>query len=225
MKTIIIGSGEVGTALGNVLKDYDPFFIDIKDTTYTTYSATIADEPAILHICFPYSETFIQDVLRYQEACTPAPLYTVIHSTVPVGTSRKCAAIHSPIRGIHPHLEEGIRTFVKFIGGEDASKVADYFRRAGLRVMLFDKTETTEAMKLLDTEYYREVIEFAHRAKRYCDYNGLNFHEVYTLANETYNEGYTRLGRPEFVRPVLQPIMTPIGGHCVTQNHNLIKYA
>lgn len=216
MKTLIIGAGEVGTALQKVLIDYEPQFIDPK--------LGVVDEgltAEIIHICFPYSDKFIDYVKEYQEKYKPK--YTVIHSTVPVGTSNTLAAIHSPIRGIHPNLEEGIRTFVKFLGGRDSSMVADYFRRAGLQVCLFDKAETTEAMKLFDTEYYRACIEFAHRVKRFCDKNNLNFHEVYTLGNQTYNEGYTKLGHPEFVRPVLQPIMTPIGGHCVTQNSKLIN--
>lgn len=216
MKSLVIGAGEVGMALLKILRKN--YTVDVYDTNG---AYTIKDSYDILHICFPYSENFVPQVLKYQEKFLPK--FTVIHSTVPLGTSAKCGAIHSPIRGLHPNLESGIRTFVKFLGGHDASGVADYFRRAGLKVFLFDKSETTEAMKLLDTEYYRVNIEFAHRVKRYCDSNGLNFHEVYTLANQTYNEGYTALGHPEFVRPVLQPIMGPISGHCVMPNKELIK--
>lgn len=108
------------------------------------------------------------------------------------------------------------------IGGKDASLVADYFRRAGLKVVLFDEQETTEAAKLFLTEYYKVCIEFTKRVKTYCDENNLNFSEVYTIPNAIYNEGYKALGFSEFVRPILQPIMTPIGGHCVAQNSELI---
>jgi len=209
MKHLIIGDGEVGTALGSAMEiavwgkhDWSEHF-------------------DIIHICFPYSEEFESEIKRYQELHTPK--YTIIHSTVPLGTSRKCGAIHSPIRGIHPNLEEGIRTFVKFIGGEQASEVADEFRRKGMKVMLFDEPETTEAMKLFDTEYYRVCIEFAQRVKRYCDKHQLSYSEVYRLANITYNEGYKELGHPEFVRPVLEPIMKEIGGHCVMPNKKLIE--
>lgn len=215
MRSLIIGMGEVGKALYQVLKDYQPDTYDIDGR------GSIANPPEILHICFPYSERFLDEVKAYQEKYQPK--YTVIHSSVPVGTSRQCGATHSPIRGIHPDLYAGIKQFVKFIGGEEASEVADYFRRAGLRVMLFDKSETTELMKLGDTEYYRVCIEYTKLMKERCDKLGLNFHEVYTLANQTYNEGYTQLGHPEFVRPVLQPIMKPIGGHCVMKNKELIQ--
>lgn len=216
-RSVIIGAGEVGESLFHVLEQYQP---ELHDPIKNLYA--FADGGTdYLHICFAYSPNFIEDVKKYQEQFKPT--YTIIHSTVPVGTSRAVSAIHSPIRGIHPNLEDGIRTFVKFIGGQQSSLVADYFRRAGLKVYLFDAQETTEAMKLFDTEYYRHCIEFAKEVKTYCDEHALNFHEVYTLANQTYNEGYTLLGHSEFVRPVLQPIMTPIGGHCVMPNKVLLE--
>lgn len=215
MKTLIIGMGEVGEALRKVLGDYVPQFLDKKFTLREVHG--VFD---IIHICFPYSKNFVEQVKSYQKKYKPK--YTVIHSTVPVGTSTLVGAVHSPIRGIHPHLESGIRTFPKCLGGRHASGVADYFRRAGLRVVLFDKSETTEAMKLFDTQYYLECIRFAHRVKKYCDKHGLNFHEVYTIPNQDYNAGYSALGHPEFVRPVLQPIMTPVGGHCLMPNEVLL---
>lgn len=216
MKTIIAGAGEVGTALGKVLAQYKPEFIDPQMGYHS--SSVNCD---ILHITFPFSEKFVEEVENLKSLHTPK--YVVVHSTVPVGVCEELGAISSPIRGLHPKLEEGIRTFVKFIGGEQASEVADYFRKAGLRVMLFDKSATTEAFKLFDTEYYRACIEFAHRVKKYCDEQELSFHEVYTLGNQTYGEGYLKLGYPEYVRPVLQPIDGPIKGHCVLPNAELIK--
>ena len=230
MRTIIVGYGQIGIALYKILKEHYPIGVvddkkegadfEVLDSPYNQGN-TVVGEYDILHICFPYSDEFISEVKRYQALYKPK--YTVIHSTVPRGTSDKCGAIHSPIRGIHPNLESGIRTFPKFLGGKQASEVADYFRKAGLKVILYDKAETTEALKLFDTEYYRHCIEFAQRVKRYCDERGLNFSEVYTIPNQTYNEGYTKLGMSEVVRPVLQPIMKEIGGHCLIPNSKLIQ--
>lgn len=212
--------GEVGKALHKVLEETYTYQIEKLDKLEIVPSRLSGKTFEIMHICFPYSEEFINEVKKYQKKFEPK--YTIIHSTVPVGTTRKVAGIHSPIRGVHPKLEEGIKTFVKFLGGPEASEVADFFRRANMKVMLFDEPETTEAMKLFSTEYYRTVIEFAHRVKHYCDKNDLNFHEVYTLSNQTYNEGYKELGHPEFMRPVLQPIMGKIGGHCILPNKEMI---
>jgi UDP-glucose 6-dehydrogenase len=211
--------GEVGQALARVLTDYDLQWLDDTEKPVIFQDGTM--QPEIMHVCFPYSDKFIDYVKEYQNKYNPK--FTVIHSTVPVGTCVQVGAVHSPIRGLHPNLESGIRTFPKFLGGERASEVADYFRRAGLKVVLFNKSETTEAAKLFDTEYYRVCIEFSHRVKKLCDKEGLSYHEVYTLWNQTYNEGYTELGHSEFVRPVLQPIMKEIGGHCVLPNKELIK--
>lgn len=217
MKTIIVGMGEVGYSLATVLAPY----YDQETYDFGGVEPKLGETFEIMHICFPYSEKFEDYVKAYQERFEPK--YTVVHSTTPVGTCARLGVIHSPIRGIHPHLTEGIKTFVKFIGGPQASEVADYFRRAGLKVCLYDKSETTEAAKLFDTEYYRTCIEFAQRVKKFADSHGLSYHEVYTIFNQTYNEGYTYLNHPEFVRPVLQPIMGPIGGHCVLPNKQLIE--
>lgn len=224
---LIVGyMGEVGRALYDIFyqADYNAIAgIDRNPSEGIQDCSGIGDNTKfdILHICIPFGPRFEQIVREYQKEFKSK--FTVIHSTVPVGTCSKLNAIHSPIRGIHPNLKEGIMTFPKLLGGKDASKVADAFRRVGMKVILYDKSETTEAAKLFDTEYYRACIEFAQRVKTYCDKQGLSFHEVYTLPNITYNEGYTELGHPEFVRPVLQPIMTPIGGHCVLPNKELIN--
>ena len=199
-KNLIIGLGEVGNAIQRVFgnsntKVYDSFFATlprgIEDVEY-------------MHICFPYSESFVGFVQKYQDLFKPK--WTIIHSSVPVGTTKRIEnAVHAPIRGLHPNLEKGIRIFPMFIGGTAGSNVADYFRKVGLKIILIDQSEATEAGKLLDTEYYKVCIEFAQRVKVYCDDHDLNFHEVYTLFNQTYNEGYKDLHHDEFIRPVHLP--------------------
>lgn len=217
-RNLIIGLGEVGTAIRKVFGNAETRYYDNKQDKFPQNISDIE----YMHICFPYSKTFIDDVQTYQ--ATFHPKYTIIHSSVPVGTTVQVhtKTVHAPIRGLHPDLEKGIRTFAMFIGGGYGSEVADYFRRAGLKIILVDNSEATEAGKLFDTEYYKVCIEFAKRVKEYCNEYELNFHEVYTLFNDTYNKGYLSLHRPEFVRPVLQPIMTPIGGHCVENNSKLL---
>lgn len=210
---LIIGEGEVGTALYNVLKTVYPFTMFARDTNLTGFD--------LMHICFSYDENFVSEVKRYQNEFRPR--ITVIHSTVPVGTSRKLNACHSPIVGKHPSLEDSIRTFVKFVGGRDADEVAQCLGRAGLKVQICRKSETTELAKLLDTLYYGACIEYAKEAERMCNIYDVPFNEVYTLFNQNYNQGYQKLGYPEYTRPILQPIQRKIGGHCVVPNLSLIK--
>lgn len=211
MVDLVIGAGEIGTAIQAIFNS-DVIGRDM---------VAPKDDYDLLHICFPYSNEFIDQVERYQSKYRAR--YTIIHSTVPLGVNRKLRGVASPCRGIHPNLEKGIRTFPKILAGQDASLVADYFRKAGLKVILYDEPEAAEAAKLFDTEYYRHCIEFAKEVKEYCMKHNLNYSEVYTIPNITYNEGYKELGHPEYQRPVLQPIMTDIGGHCLLPNQKLLK--
>lgn len=213
MKTLIIGRGEVGTALTQVLNK--TYSVELTDRTEAP------KDTDIIHICFPYTENFESEVKRYQELYKPK--YTVIHSTVPVGICSKLEATHSPIRGIHPHLREGIETFVKFVGGKNADEVADYFRKAGLKVQMCRKSETTELAKILSTTRYGWDIEFAKQTEKECDKYKVPFSEAYNLWTETYNEGYQKLGHKEYTRPILQPLQKKIGGHCICQNLKLLK--
>ena len=207
MKTLIIGFGEVGEALYEILINTKPDILDMEEGVTETFE--------IIHICFPYSEHFVKEVKRYQRKYKPK--YTVIHSTVPVGTSKECDAIHSPIVGIHPYLVKSIETFTKFLGGKDADKVADHFRKAGIKVYVTDKSETTELMKIMSTDFYGLCIEYTKEVKKMCDKYKVPF-EMWTLWTNNYNQGYTVLGHPEFNRPNLIPITKKIGGHCILPN-------
>ncbi len=213
MKGVIIGAGEIGTALDNILKQYYETFL-------TNERDFKMEGIEILHICFPYSDEFVSEVKRYQELYKPK--YTVIHSTVPVGTSKGLNAIHSPVIGLHPFLEESIKTFTKYLGGKEAGDVADYFRKANIKVYITDKSETTELMKLLSTTKFGLDIEYTKEVKRLCDRYKVPY-EAWTLWNDTYNKGYEKLGYPEYKRPQLIPIMKKIDGHCIIPNLDLLK--
>lgn len=215
MRQIIVGFGEVGAALAEVLKItavHDP-------AKGRTVQPAIYD---VLHVALPYNSDFHSTVRQYQKDY--APSVTVIHSTVPVGTSSALGALHSPVRGVHPNLAEGLRTFVKFIGGAGvaATVVERIFEQAGIATYLVDKPENTEAMKLWETTQYGLFILLEKEIYRYCQEHGLDFETVYTAANRTYNDGYLALGRTDVLRPVLKQQDGPIGGHCVLPNAELL---
>lgn len=212
MKTLIVGYGEIGKSLYEIFKNHYTVSCIDKDEVSPMF-------PEIMHVSFPYSENFINQVKEYQRFYKPK--YTIIHSTVPVGTSRKCDAIHSPVVGLHPFLKESILTFTKFLGGEKASEVADYFRKANIKIYLTDKQETTELMKIGCTTYHGLCVEYTKEMKRLCDEYKVPF-ELWTMWNENYSSGYEKLGHPEYKRPNLVPIMKKIGGHCVLPNLNFI---
>ena len=204
MKSLIIGAGEVGKGLHKVIGG------KIMD------KEVIKGKFDIIHICFPYSKNFSLEVTKYQLMFKPK--FTVIHSTVPIGTSKKLKAIHSPIRGVHPYLAKGIKTFVKYIGGTGAEIIGKFFKDKGMKVRIVADSDTTEALKLWDTTQYGAMILLNKEIFNWCKENKVDFDIIYTEANKTYNEGYVKLGRPEVVRPHLKYTDGKIGGHCVYQN-------
>ena len=217
MTDIIIGGGEIGKSIRELFNDYPNFMYDISDGPVPT---SYPNECRLLHVCFPFSKDFIKQVKKYQKRFNPG--YTVIHSTVPIGTTRKLRAVHSPVVGVHPHLAQSLKTFTKFFGGYDASEVADMFKRQGCSVYVTDNPESTELMKILCTTNYGLNIEFTKEANRLCKQNDVPF-ELFTIWNNNYNNGYEKLGYPQYKRYNLVPLMKKIGGHCVIPNYSLLK--
>lgn len=211
MVHLIVGYGEVGKALGKVLGKHQ--WID-------RHSSHLIVVPDVIHICIPYSKDFNKEVEDYK-SCTSGPV--IVHSSVPVGTCDKLGVVHSPIRGVHPNLEKGIRTFVKYFGGKNAKKAAKIFSDLGIKTKVYKDARTTEAIKLWDTTQYGKLIMLEKQIYKWCQKNKVEFKEVYQNANKDYNEGYTKLGMPHVVRPYLKHIEGPIGGHCVVPNAKLLK--
>lgn len=213
---VLVGHGEIGQAVRSIITD-DVYVYDIH---FGQPIKQTSAQVRLLHICIPYTKDFIKQVKGYQKFFSPQ--YTVIHSTVPVGTSRKLRAVHSPVMGMHPNMELAVKTFTKFFGGASASFVADMFRRYGMNVYVTDKSETTELMKILCTTNYGLNIEFTKEVKRLCDQYKVPF-EMFTVWNNAYNSGNDKLGYPQYHRYNLVPLMKDIGGHCVLNNYKLLK--
>lgn len=209
---LVVGMGEVGTAIAEIIgcEGIDMDFVSI-------------DLHKVIHICIPYSQDFI-DIAKAYVKESQAEL-VIIHSTVPIGTTDKIPnAVHSPIRGIHPNLAEGIKTFVKYFGGKKAREASKIFEELGIETKVVKDARTSEAMKLLDTTQYGLQIMIEKEIYKFCQDNNVDFADAYHSANQTYNEGYMKLGKPEVVRPWLTHIEGKIGGHCVIQNLELIDW-
>jgi len=219
MNNLVIGMGQIGKPIYKILSA-------VHDTAaYDQLNNQFAEQKYdVIHICFGHKPNEVEDfkgwVKEYQDRFLKKDGLTVIHSTVSIGVSRTLNAVHSPVRGQHPYLEEGIRTFVKFFGGNRADEAAEIFRRAGLRVHVFDDQETTELGKLSETTFYALMIEYVKELKRTCDKYNLSFTEVYTLPAMRYNDGWKKLGE-EYRMPILSPMMFAQQGHCTIPNCSL----
>ena len=221
VKVGVLGYGEVGQAIAKFYKN--PLIKDLKRDD----GLAGVD---VLHICIPWGEHFSKLAEREIEAA--APKLTIIHSTVKPGTTKILAdkfsgmVVHSPIRGIHPYLHKGIKTFVKYVGADDKKAgllAKKHLESLGITTKLFPHSTTTEIAKILDTSYYGVAIAWHGEMKKVTDALGVDFDHAVTDFNRTYNEGYKKLGMGHVVRPVLFAPEGHIGGHCVIPNAKILK--
>ena len=223
MKIGIIGYGEIGSSLAKVYSEHSQYQVSILDP-YLGKNDDLTNVK-VLNICIPFIENFVDVVKEYIQKFNPE--YTVIHSTVAPGTTEQIGGkvCHSPVRGLHPNLDLGIKTFLKYIGSEDIDVSASYkkhLEELGVKSYVCKSSKTTEYSKLLDTTYYGVCIAFHAEVMNLCENENLDFDEVMTLYNKTYNEGYNELGKSNVTRPVLYGTKK-IGGHCVTPNAKILK--
>jgi hypothetical protein len=230
MKHLIVGYGEIGQSIRQVLGNYyreDEVEIHDAEQGYVCASGRMD----IVHICFPPSPKFVEFCKGYADLHGAG--LTIIHSSVPVGTSKKlqqvCGhtrVVYSPVRGVHPNIYDGIMTFPKYFGSshvDGAYQACAVFRKCGVKSVPYKGTSSLEAAKLWDTTQYGLMIVIEKLIHKYCKENSLDFNMVYTEWNKTYNEGYMELGKPNVVRPYLKHMKGEIGGHCVLPNAELLN--
>lgn len=210
MRQLVIGLGQIGSAVQSIL-GCEGVDKDLSE----------AQHYDVIHVAIPFNEGFDSAMQEFIERYTPDLI--VIHSTVAPGTCDKYGAVHSPVRGRHPNLEPGIRKFTKFFGGPRALEAAQLFKEKGIPVATTEHAITTELGKLLDTEQYREAIVVERQIHKICEDYGADFDVAYTAFNKTYNEGYEKLGEPQFKKYVIAHMEGPIGGHCVNPNHKILE--
>lgn len=213
----ILGNGEVGQAIARFFKSPK-----IKDLSRKDDFSGIE----VLHVCIPWSKNFVQIVRK--EIRMYKPKLVIVHSTVAPGTTKKIGsiAVHSPVRGTHPKLYDGVKTFIKYIGADDKKTgllAQKHLEGAGMKTKLFMLSSTTEIGKLFDTTYYGLCIAFHGEMKKFCDKFGVDFNDAIVDFNKTYNQGYTKLGFPHVVRPVLYAPTGSIGGHCIIPNAEILN--
>lgn len=206
------GCGKVGTALVDALnvRSNEVFILDQQED----FKPTEDIEYEFLHVAIPFTPYFnaaVKNAIRNY-----SPRYVVIHSTVPVGTTRRLGsnAAHSPVRGQHDRLNEGVYKFIKYVGAHNAKTreaVAEHLASVGMPVEVWGKPEDTELMKLLCLTRYLNDLAFYEASFGLCRRFGVSPGRLVQWTG-TYNEGYqgTNWTRPELVFP-----MGKVGGHCV----------
>lgn len=227
-EVMVIGLGEIGTSVKNI-EEKAGNKVYVRDLEPSNCKFNITNKYDVIHVCIPYKgHDFIDTVVDYWRKYH-SPMF-IIHSTVPVGTTTLIEGygvpvVHSFVRGVHPNLEEGLLTFEKPVGSSDEEfslKASKHLESLGIKTKILSSSETSELSKVLSTTYYGYNIIFAKVVNEMCKQEGVDFDEVYTWANETYNQGYKELGKENVIRPVLFPPEGEIGGHCVVPNFKLL---
>lgn len=219
MSSIVIGLGQIGSAVKAVTES--EYSLDLNSVTVTP-----TDGYDVMHICFPYSDSFEQQLRSY--AATYRPQHIAVWSTVPIGTCEgiDVRIVHTPVESKHPDLELGIRHMTRWIGHNDVREgrfFDNYFKNLNLRTKLVDGARFTEALKLISTTEYGINIVFADYKKRIADDLEMPF-ELTKEWNKDYNYLYQQLGLGgKFQKFVLDPPNGKIGGHCVRENSILLN--
>jgi len=214
-RTLVVGLGEVGGALAQVLEQTEPGIL-----RHDLEPRDVSDPIGVMHICIPYKsrQQFETATLEYMMRFTPE--LTIINSTVIPGTTRHIArqsrqrVAYSPVRGKHARMTEDMLRYRKFVAAdqvENAAAAEQHFRHAGMKTSRVAKPETLELAKLAETTYFGVQIAFAQELNRFAqtleaDYSEAIdfFEEVEFLPRARYYPGF-------------------IGGHCVIPNIHLLK--
>ena len=212
-KTLVVGLGEVGGALAEVLERTHPVLKhDIEPREFS-------DLIGVMHICIPFTSRAQFEPLAIEYIRRFKPELTIINSTVLPGTTRSISektgspVAYSPVRGKHVKMAKDLLHYVKFVAaGEEqwAEKAAAHFREHGMKTRTLEKPETLEVAKLGETTYFGVIIAWAQEFNRYIQRAGGDYEE----ATEFFEEvGFLPRQRyfPGF-----------IGGHCVIPNINLL---
>lgn len=215
---VIIGYGEIGKAVHAVVGESGIVDIHRRED--------VPENVEVMHVCIPYTDEFEESVHAYIKELSPQ--HTVIWSTVPVGTTERFGlfAVHSPVEGVHPHLENSIRLMERWVGvlirGE-AQYFTAYFQALGLRVRIAGSPKFTEALKLLSTTEYGVNLVFADYKAYVAEKIGMDF-ELTKEWNRAYNRLYKDLGMDKrYQKYVLDAPGGRIGGHCVRENSKLLN--
>jgi len=149
----------------------------------------------------------------------------VIKSTVPVGTSRKIATFieektglrcgedfflaFCPERVLGDKAIEEMVSLPKIIGGMDrvaSERAACVYETIGGKIIIVDRPEIAELVKLVDNAYRQTLFAFANDLALLAEKYGMNAYELVKVANDSYprnNIPFPSAG---------------VGGYCLTKD-------
>ena len=215
MRQLVIGRGQIGSALVEVL-GCDSY--DQADNKLIERDA----EYDVLHIAYPYSHRFAVDLRHYQELYKATLI--IVYSTVPVGTCEPNGWVHSPVEGRHPDLAESLTLFPRFIGSRLQIKrtLTAQIWEPYTETIQLGSADQTEFLKLRSTARYGINLAFADYEKSVADELEMDW-QYLKWYDQAYNDLYDDMNMDWAKRYVLDPPQGFIGGHCVVPNAEILN--
>ena len=228
-KDVVAGLGEIGTPILRLISKavsatgYDVNQKLINKKQFDKYASL---DTCFLHICIPFTEKFIPNVLSLYHKFKPEGI--VIHSTISPGTTHILQSklpipiIYSATRGVHKRMLYDLKRYTKFYAIEPRAPRANWasstyskmMKKCAVKTKKMSNPLTLELAKIVcDTSYYGWLINYAQLSNMIAIKNKVNYDEMWSFADEIHKY----LGN----RPKMSPGF--IGGHCVIANLDLIK--
>jgi len=233
-KVLVVGLGEVGRGLFELLKESGRFEVygfdlDANKMREIGQSAVLPEKVDVMHVCIPCAskEEFVESVVGYVGRFKPR--LVIVDSTVALGTTLEvyercgggCFVAHSPVRGVHKSLEYmkwELKRWTKYVGGvnkKSAEATERHFKKLELKTKLLKSCLETELAKLFETTYRAWMIACFQEMHRISKCLGADFDSVVDFIEDTH--------RVRLDRPVMFPDV--IGGHCLIPNVELLLKA
>lgn len=244
-KILIIGFGEIGKSISEVYDDFPKkYSVSVIDPNLKLKPDDGLTDFDVIEVAIPYNNSFdFVEVINNYLGKYNSQL-VIINSTVQVGTTHQLCLdnpslniVHSPVRGVHPNLKEGIKTFVKYIGYNNmfANRLCvSHYHDLNIETDSILYSEHTELLKMMSTTQYgylitmyaelQKIVESIQESNSNFNIDVDQFQTMLQRWNLTYNKGYIHLDMAHVLRPILySPPNNKIGGHCVIPNAELLS--
>lgn len=235
---VVIGLGEIGKPILQLLSEaYDDKIHDnrirgrdVEEPNWRFGGIPLKDPTfTFMHICFPESTTFLNEVATYVSMYSPENL--IIHSTLSPGMTDKIGEylwdtdglpgiFYSPVRGnTRDGMIWGLKTYTKFfapyrmtylMAKDLISFTKDHLEKAGMNVQVINSAISLEYGKLFNLAYYAACISFFQGLERIVEAKSLNYDVIKQFISSTEEESEGKVPRPLYYGGY-------IGGHCVIQ--------
>ena len=201
-KDVVAGLGEIGGPILRLVsksKIAVGFDINSKLVNKKKLEKYSQLETTFLHICIPYNDKFIKNVISLKNRFSPKGI--VIHSTIALYTTHKLQKqisvpiIYSATRGVHKRMISDLKRYTKFYSIEENApnrKWADssysrLMKTCHVKTKKMSKPITLELAKIVvDTSYYGWLINYAQLSNMIAIKNKVNYDEMWSFADEIH---------------------------------------